>query len=164
MADPRDSMPVPPKHPPQVIKYARPDMNQVEGKAIIRLVQSDVMLGNVQIIKDGGDNNLHSHAGMDGFWYVIRGKARFYGTLEETVIAELNAGEGVYIPRNYPYWFEKFGDEDLELLQLEAIDRSVRNIRTDYHPQKEATDNLTRFDMNGKVLNYGLDKRPTAAK
>ena len=148
-----------PKHPPKVIKYVRPESSQFHKKAVIRLVQSDVMLGNVQIIKDGGDTNLHSHAGMDGFWFVLRGKARFYGGIEEEVVAELNAGEGMYIPRNYPYWFEKFGEEDLEILQVEAHDRSVRNLRTNYKPVKEATDLLSRYDMSGAVMNYGLDHR-----
>ena len=28
---------------------------------------------------EGGENNLHSHKGMDGFWMVLSGKVKFYG-------------------------------------------------------------------------------------
>lgn len=163
MADIRDDQPQAPKLPPKVVKYKRPDMSLVDSKAVIRLVQSDVMIGNVQIIKEGGDNNLHSHAGMDGFWFVIRGQARFYGTLEEQIIADIGAGEAVFIPRNYPYWFERIGDEDLEILQIEAIDRSVRNTRTDHKPLKHSGSASSTFGMDGKLLSTsGLTREPGA--
>jgi hypothetical protein len=35
-----------------------------------------------------------------------------------------------------PYWFESVGDEPLELLQAEAIDRRGKNSRIDHEPKK----------------------------
>ena len=74
----RDDTPRAPRGPAKVVKYAQPK-EEFAGKAVIRLVQSDILMGNVQVVSEGGDNNLHSHAGMDGFWFVLKGKARFYG-------------------------------------------------------------------------------------
>ena len=44
--------------------------------------------------------------------------------------------EGVFVPRNVPYWFESVGDELLELLQVEAIDKTVKNTLTRHAPKK----------------------------
>lgn len=149
-----------PKSPPKVIKYALPDAQTYSGKGVIRLVQSDILFGNVQVISEGGDNNLHSHAGMDGFWFVLSGRARFYGPTNASIIAEVGPKEGVFIPRNFPYWFEKVGDETLEILQIEAIDRSVRNERVDYGAVKAASTQATIFDMNGTLMSKGYVREP----
>jgi mannose-6-phosphate isomerase-like protein (cupin superfamily) len=156
----RDSTPRKPRSPAKVMKYVLPSTSDFSGKAVIRMAQSDILFGNVQVISEGGDNNLHSHAGMDGFWFVLKGKARFYGPTNDEVIAEIGPHEGVFIPRNFPYWFEKIGDEDLEILQVEAIDRSVRNERTDYTDVKTASTQASIFDMNGKLLNRGYAREP----
>jgi len=40
----------------------------------------------IQVLKPAaGEIELHSHAGMDGLWFVLRGKARFYGAGEEYI-------------------------------------------------------------------------------
>ncbi len=31
-----------------------------------------------QVLRAGGETNMHSHTHLDGFWFVRRGKARFY--------------------------------------------------------------------------------------
>jgi mannose-6-phosphate isomerase-like protein (cupin superfamily) len=155
----RDSAPRAPRSPAKVIKYGPPN-EEFAGKAVIRLVQSDILFGNVQVIREGGDNNLHSHAGMDGFWFVLKGNARFYGPTDDEVIAELGPHQGVFIPRNFAYWFEKIGDEELEILQVEAIDRSVRNVRTDHTAIKSATAGAVVFDMDGKLLSRGYAREP----
>ena len=149
-----------PRSPAKVIRYVRPDSESFSGKGVIRLVQSDILFGNVQVISDGGDNNLHAHAGMDGFWFVLSGRARFYGPTQEAVVAEVGPKEGVFIPRNFPYWFEKIGDEDLEILQIEAIDRSVRNERIDFGGLKDASTQATIFNMDGSLLSKGYVREP----
>ena len=156
----RDSTPRKPRGPAKVLKYVTPDSAECGGKAVVRLVQSDILFGNVQVISEGGDNNLHSHAGMDGFWFVLKGKARFYGPTNDDVIAELGPHQGVFIPRNFAYWFEKIGTEKLEILQVEAIDRSVRNERTDYAALKTSSTQATIFDMDGKLLSHGYAREP----
>lgn len=155
----RDDTPRPPRGPAKVMKYVQPE-EDFAGKALIRLVQSDILMGNVQVVREGGDNNLHSHAGMDGFWFVLKGKARFYGPENDTVIAELGPHQGVFIPRNFAYWFEKIGDEELEILQVEAIDRTVRNTRTDHTAMKTATADSSIFGMDGKLMSRGYKREP----
>lgn len=140
----------------KVLKFTTPEPGAIEGKALIRLAQSDIVFSAIQIIEDGGDNNLHSHAGMDGLWFVLSGRARFHGTKEDVPIAELDAHQGIFIPRNFPYWFEKIGDERLVLLQVEAIDRTVKNIRTDYTEQKESAGTVQMFDLDGSPLTQGI--------
>ena len=57
--------------PPQTFKYQKPPA-QDTAKAIVGLCQTDIIRGAVQVVKEGGDNNLHSHTGMDGLWMVLR--------------------------------------------------------------------------------------------
>ena len=146
------------KREPQakVLKYTLPDAADIQGKALVRLAQSGIMFSAIQIIEDGGDNNLHSHAAMDGLWFVLAGQARFYGTKENVMIAELGPHQAIFIPRDFPYWFEKIGDERLELLQVEAIDRTVKNIRTDYTEQKQSAADVQMFDIDGTPLTKGI--------
>jgi mannose-6-phosphate isomerase-like protein (cupin superfamily) len=151
----RDNTPREPRGPAKVLKYVKPDGGDYSGKAVVRLVQSDIFMGNVQVLSEGGDTNLHSHAGMDGFWFVLQGRARFYGPTQNEVIAELGQHEGVFIPRNFRYWFEKIGDEKLEILQVAAIDRTVRNDRTNYGELTIAAREAAIFDMEGKLLSRG---------
>src|SRR3546814_19272608 len=92
------------------------------------MVRSDMMFSMVQIIKEGGEQELHSHGGQDGFWFVLRGSARFYGE-RDVELATLQQHEGIFIPRNFIYWFEVVGGEPLELLLVEALDTRVK--RTD---------------------------------
>ncbi len=117
----------------KVFKYATPVLKRPKG--IVPLCKSDILLGAVQVIAKGGENNLHSHAAMDGFWFVLRGKARFYGD-GDVLLGELGPFEGVFLPRGVSYWFESAGDELLELLQVEAFAKGVKNTRTDLAPKK----------------------------
>lgn len=121
--------------PPQMFRHTKP-AGQKSGKAIIRLAQSDLIRGVVQVVKVGeGDNNMHIHTGMDGFWMVLKGRVKFYGP-EDVVLGEFGPGEGILMPRGNAYWFAAVGDEDLEILQVSAFDRDVKNERIDLNPQK----------------------------
>ncbi len=88
--------------------------------------RTDHMLTAVQVITKGGEPALHSHTHLDGFWFVLKGRARFYSD-EKTVFAELGQFEGVLVPRGVKYWFEQAGDEPLELMQIEASDVPFQN-------------------------------------
>jgi mannose-6-phosphate isomerase-like protein (cupin superfamily) len=123
--------------------YAKPETDRT--KAVVRLARTDRMVAAVQVLKRGGENNLHSHAHLDGFWFVLRGQATFYGP-DDVVLARLGVHEGILVPRNAPYWFESSGDEDLELLQVEAFDIPIPisdkqlgiSDRTDFAPRRES--------------------------
>lgn len=133
-----------PPRAPQKFAYVKPE-GQTAGKGIVSLCQTDIIRGAVQIVREGGDNNLHSHTGMDGFWMVLNGRVRFYGPGDE-VLGEFGPHEGIVMPRNAQYWFESCGDEELELLQVVAFDRDVRNDRVDVNPQKFDLEAVDRFD------------------
>lgn len=112
---------------PTVFKYTTPQSEK--PKTIVRLCRSDLLYSSVQVLKEGGENNLHAHNAQNGFWFVLRGKVRFYGEGDK-VLAELGPHEGIHIPRGFYYWFESAGDELLELLQVEAIDLTAKqNLR-----------------------------------
>jgi mannose-6-phosphate isomerase-like protein (cupin superfamily) len=138
-----------PKHErkTQVFRYQQPELNG-RPRAITRLFTSDLMSGLVQYIKKGGETKLHSHAGMDGMWMVISGRARFHGE-NDTVIGEFGPLEGVYIPRDVKYWFESASDEPLQLLQVEGFARDRSNEYSEFSdvPTIEPTDGTKRIQL-----------------
>ncbi len=106
-------------------------------KTIVRLCRSDIMYATVQVLKEGGENNMHAHSGQDGFWFVLRGRAKFYGEGDK-LLAELGPHEGIHVPRGFFYWFESSSPEVLELLQVEALDRRVTdNVRLNATTRKD---------------------------
>jgi mannose-6-phosphate isomerase-like protein (cupin superfamily) len=123
----------------RVFKYSPPDLTS--KKTMVRLARTDRMLAFVQVLREGGENNLHSHGHLDGFWMVLKGRARFYGEGDK-LLADLGPHEGILLPRNFKYWFESSSDETLELLQVEAADismpedRQVIEDRKDHSAQK----------------------------
>lgn len=133
----------------RVFKYRRPELPEgpMVGKHVTRLARTDRMMANLQVLKSGGETNLHAHRHLDGFWMVMAGRARFYGE-NDVLVADLGPMEGVLIPRNFRYWFEASGDEPLEILQVESFDmalpddKAVRSDRTDFTPQAAATRNI----------------------
>lgn len=130
----------------QAFSYKKPDKFSA-GKASVRLCNSDVLMGLVQVVQDGGENNLHFHKTNDGFWLVLGGRARFYGPGDEE-LGEFGPHEGIFIPRGARYWFERVGDEELEILRVGAsADPSAKDSgRTDASPQKFIIGTSERFD------------------
>ena len=128
---------------PMAFKYRKPDLKAVKG--LVPIARSDIVFAAVQVVREGGENNLHSHAGMDGLWFVLKGKVRFYGEGDK-LIGEFGPHEGVFVPRGVPYWFESAGEEELEILQVEAFDRKVRNTRVDHQPKRLKNFEIFRGD------------------
>jgi mannose-6-phosphate isomerase-like protein (cupin superfamily) len=132
----------------EAIRYTKP---AVDGKrGIVRLARSDTMVAMIQVLKPGaGEIELHSHTALDGLWFVLKGKARFYGAGTEYI--EVGPHEAVFVPHDAPYWFENSGDDDLELLQVEAIDRTKPN---KYNRLSDAVkvSRLEMFDMDGTLV------------
>jgi len=132
---------------PVAFRYTKPEVSK--DKTIARLVRSDIMYASVQVIAKGGENNMHAHTAQDGFWMVLKGCAKFYGE-GDVVVAELGPNEGVLVPRGVQYWFESSSPEILEILQVECIDKSIKNMRVDYKPRVEgragnSPDNLNEY-------------------
>ena len=119
----------------QTFSYKKPDHLR-KGKGIVQLAQSPVIRGRVQIVQEGGENNLHSHTGMDGFWFVLAGKVKFYGP-GDVLIGEYAKHEGILIPAGLEYWFESSDpDEALEILQMAGFEKGVKATRNDVAAQK----------------------------
>lgn len=117
-------------------------------KQIANLVRGDLMRLNVQIVKEGGENNLHYHTGGDTTWMVLRGAARFYG-VGDKLIGELGALDGILLPGGSRYWFEKVGSEDLEILQIvckESRAAQTQRINLDQHKEWMNEDRLQVYD------------------
>ena len=115
-------------------KYQTPEFEGV--KKTMTVCSSDLMKVQVQVVKEGGENNLHTHTGDDAFWYVITGAVKFYGEGDK-LIGEYKKGEGILIPRSFKYWFESAAKEPLEILRVTARDQSVENKRLDLSPKKQ---------------------------
>jgi mannose-6-phosphate isomerase-like protein (cupin superfamily) len=107
-------------------QYRDPELKPGKTRSLTRLATTDILFAAIQLFKSGGENVMHSHAGMDGFWMVLKGRARFY--LKEGEPLEFGPLGGLCIPRGVKYWFESIGDVPLETLQVEAIHPQIRNI------------------------------------
>jgi mannose-6-phosphate isomerase-like protein (cupin superfamily) len=123
--------------------YQAPDKLE-KGKGIVRLCRSDIVYSSVQVLQEGGENNLHAHPAQDGIWIVLKGRVKFYGK-DNAVLAELGPLQGIHIPRGFYYWFESSSPEKLEILQVEAIDKSVKNERLNATPPKDFATEIQRF-------------------
>ncbi len=107
-------------------RYARPDADIGNRRAIYFLGRTDILKAQVQIVPMGGENDLHYHPATDGFWWVIGGRVRFYDA--DGVIGEYGPGEGILMPRNARYWFETAdAGQELQLLQVGANLEKVPN-------------------------------------
>src|SRR4051812_16014133 len=126
--------------------FATPPQSTIK-RAVVPIVRTDILVGQIQIINNGGERQLHSHTGMDGFWMVLKGRVRFYGPEDETVIKECGPMEGVFVPRNVSYWFESVGEEQAHLLQVEAIDKTVENKFIAHGPRRPESGPAPRVQL-----------------
>jgi mannose-6-phosphate isomerase-like protein (cupin superfamily) len=124
----------------KLIEYAQPEIEH--GKKVVWLANTDRMIATIQTVREGGETNLHAHKSLDGIWWVLSGRARFYSD-ETTLFADIGAGEGVLIPRGVKYWFESASEEPLQLFQVECAyhdlktPKAIYDDRVDYTPPKE---------------------------
>ena len=110
----------------RAFRYVRPQMERM--KHVVTLARTDRMIANVQVLKEGGENNLHLHPNLDGFWMVLKGRVKFYGE-NDALLGEYGPHEGILIPRGTRYWFESSGDEPLEILQVEAFNIPLKTVQ-----------------------------------
>ena len=130
----------------QPVKYTAPDSGR--PKDVVLLAKSDRLRALVQIVRDGGENNLHYHTNSDTCWVVLQGRVRFYG-VGDKLIGEYGPKEGILIPEGSRYWFEKTGDEDLEILQMVGIVAGGKGERINIDQHKawmEGDERLTTYE------------------
>ena len=98
-------------------------------KKVTILSRTDRVVAAVQVIRNGGENNLHSHSHLDGVWTVLAGRAKFYGPGDK-LMADLGPLEGIMVPRGVQYWFESGDDEQILVIhQVEASDIAMVSIQ-----------------------------------
>lgn len=120
---------------PQTFTYSKPERAAESCKEIALLCKSPTMRGAVHVVRKGGEEWLHSHSSVDGFWMVLSGRIRFRGD-SDTVFGEFGPMEGIMTPRNTRYYFECMGDGDAELLQVLHFDRGKGFDRHNHEPPK----------------------------
>ena len=117
-------------------KFAYENETPFDGpKRSWNMARGEILSVGAQIVKDGGETNLHAHTAVDSTWIVITGKAKFYG--QDGVPIELDRIEGVFIPKAVPYWFESASSEPLEILHLTARDKDAKSERVNYEELKD---------------------------
>jgi len=126
----------------RLFKYQRPEFEGVKKSTL--MCNSDLMRVHVQVVKHGGENNLHTHTGEDAFWLVLSGAVKFYGE-GDRLIGEFKKHEGLLIPRGFSYWFESASDEPLEILRVAARDQSTENKRVNLSALKQWQLQTDRF-------------------
>ena len=128
------------EHKATVFKYEAPPIDPKRGKGHGSGCRTELLGVSFQTVREGGETNLHAHPGIDGVWFVLAGRARFYEDVE-TVTAELGAHEGILIPHGVKYWFESASDEPLEIMHITGRYPNAKRERINYTPtlpQQEA--------------------------
>lgn len=121
--------------PVERFTYLKPGQHQQGIKEIVTLCKNHRIRGAVHILREGSPDHMHSHNTIDGFWYVLKGKAIFHGE-DGVIYGEIGEHEGVLIPQDTRYWYESVGDDDLEILQVLAIDPEKGWHRVNYEEAK----------------------------
>lgn len=130
-------------------RYAAP-ADQRRDRALVPLVKTQTLLSMVQVFRGGGgEQELHMHTAMDGFWFVLTGRARFYGEGDE-LVADLGPHEGILVPAGAKYWFEAGDCEQLELLQVEAVDHRTKNEVVYYADRKHNV--VEVYEPDGTII------------
>ena len=114
--------------------YVRPASGA--PKDFVRLSRTRLGGLAIQVLREGGENNLHYHNNSDTTWFVLRGHVRFYGP-GDVLIAELGPEEGIVMPGGARYWFEKTGTADAELMQCDSYDASGKSQRVNVEKHKD---------------------------
>lgn len=137
----------------QPFKYQRPASSK--PKDIVQFpaledIQANKVRLMVQVVREGGENNLHSHSRQHAFWFVLGGTARFYDAEDKPF--EIGEQEGIIVPAGTRYWFESAGgDTPLEILQISAFEGE--DVRTDFAPRTAATESsFESVGFSGKTV------------
>lgn len=84
------------------------------------------MFSAVQTVRKDGDNSMHSQTGMDGSWFVLDGRARFYGD-GDALIAEIGQHKALSCHVTCLYGWRASLTRCWNVWQVEAIDKTARN-------------------------------------
>jgi mannose-6-phosphate isomerase-like protein (cupin superfamily) len=113
------------------------------GKTSSTLLRGQTISCGVQVIAEGGENNLHTHPNNEAIWLVMQGEAGFY-TTDDKLVAKVGRYQAIYVPNGAPYWFENSNpEENLVILRLGArvADAPDQRGRVDLSERKFAMTN-----------------------
>jgi mannose-6-phosphate isomerase-like protein (cupin superfamily) len=134
-------------HALEHITYCRPNLTGKRG--ISGLVGTPLLNVVVQTVKPGGRQGLHAHGSYDGFYFVLKGRAKFYGEGNK-LFAEVGANEGVLVPHGVAYAFEA-ADEEVQMLAVDAIDKTLPDTFVCHEPGADAR-NYELFTAEGAAM------------
>jgi mannose-6-phosphate isomerase-like protein (cupin superfamily) len=119
---------------PTAYRYVLPP-SEGRVKDIVDIWQSEVLGVEVQVVRSGGETNLHAHNGLDSLWFVLSGTAAFYDESDREYI--LHRHESIALPKGTRYWFQSVGEEPLEVLHITGHDPAVGPTRVDLAPRPQ---------------------------
>lgn len=110
-------------------KFERPDVHLEAGRKLhVKLAGTDSCRAQVQILRKGGENNLHYHPNLDLIYMVLKGRVTFYGPGDK-VLGSYGPLEGLLLPENARYWFGSEGEEEAWLLQIAGYPKGAKASR-----------------------------------
>jgi quercetin dioxygenase-like cupin family protein len=125
------------ERPPQELEAGR--------KFLCKLVGTDSSRVSIQVLNQGGENNLHYHPNVDLTYMVLKGKVAFYGP-GDALIGEYGPLEGLNLPENSRYWFVAVGTDEAHLLQIQAYPKGREMAkRVDAEAKKDSQRKGVRF-------------------
>jgi mannose-6-phosphate isomerase-like protein (cupin superfamily) len=101
------------------IKALVPDPAQCverKGKKYFALDAPQGTALELQIIEECRPRRLHHQDSIDAFWWVTSGLVHFHDA--DGGVIEVPAGQGVFVPQQVDYWFDKAGDEPATILHF----------------------------------------------
>jgi quercetin dioxygenase-like cupin family protein len=144
--------------------FTRPEGELEPGRKMhIKLAGTDTCRAQVQILKKGGENNLHYHPNMDLIYMVLKGRVTFYGPGDK-VLGSYGPFEGLLLPENSRYWFGSEGDEEAYLLQIAGYPKGAKmSRRINSEPLKETQQGSQWYGVTKEEEDF-IDKysKPTS--
>ncbi|HSR54877.1 MAG TPA: hypothetical protein VLN73_01460 [Alphaproteobacteria bacterium] len=130
------------------------DFPNEKKKIHVKLAGTSHVRASIQILREGGENNLHYHPNMDLIYMVLKGRIRFYGP-EDKVIGDYGPLEGVLLPENSRYWFESVGEEEAHLLQIAGFPKGIgtqKRIALEEPKQADGGEGVWYDSESGKTM------------
>jgi hypothetical protein len=110
----------------ETFAYERPDVELPVGKKIrVKLAGTDVARAQIQVLNEGGENNLHFHANVDLIYVVLQGEVHFYG-VGDKLLGKFVPWQGLKLPQYSRYWFKSVGKQEAVLLQMSGYPKGAK--------------------------------------
>ena len=91
-----------------------------EGGLSFHMCAEPTLKSKVLVLQPGVHNAIHTHPAEDAHYFVLSGRATFYGT-GDSVVAEPDPNDGLFMPHGMPYWFESSGHDPFEMLRVSTM-------------------------------------------